>query len=491
VDDKKMDLYLLIIIWLNLISALIIIPYPINLLFLTIYSVNWKDPVPVEKYSELELPSVTIQIPIFNEIKIIEKTLTYLEDLKYPLDRLRIQILDDSTDDTARLIDNLTTKLKKKGIKINVQRRASREGFKAGALNQGLKKDNSEFVAIFDSDFEINPEFLENCIHFFKNNAEIGAVQTRWGYTNLNFSLFTRSMSIGLDGHFLIEKLGRKSLNANITFNGTGGIWRRATIDASGGWSSETLAEDLDLAYRSQIEGYKIIYLSNVVNRQEIPPTLRSWNIQQSRWSKGFSQNLKKNFRAFLASDCSRICKVQGSIHLGQYLIPLMILLNTLTGTLLLFDSSIDKGLFSFFGILFTISAICGIFAYAAAIVRSGRSKKDILLIPLFLFWGGGLIVRMALGTLVGFISKGGEFERTPKYNLSQSLPRSKLKIHDYIPLDRITIIEVIYLVFLIIGTLQFISFGNFYLFNAIYLLFLSLGVSNLILSEILHAFAP
>ncbi len=485
-----MDLFLFLILWLNLISALIIIPYPINLLFLTICSTNWKDPVPVENYSELELPSVTIQIPIFNEEKIIQKTLGHLENINYPLSSLKIQILDDSTDDTSQIIDKFTTKIKKKGILIDVIRRSSREGFKAGALGNGLTQDDSEFVAVFDSDFEISSDFLVDCIHYFKGNAEIGAVQTKWGYSNLDFSLFTRSMSIGLDGHFLVEKLGRKSLNANITFNGTGGIWRRATIETSGGWSSETLAEDLDLAYRSQMKGYKIIYLSDVVNRQEIPPTLRSWIIQQSRWSKGFSQNLRKNFRTFLASDCSIMCKIQGTFHLGQYLIPLMILLNIISGTLLILHPSIDKGIFSFFGFLFAVSATCGILAYSVAVVRAGRSKTDLLLIPLFLFWGGALIVRMTLGTLVGFIKEGGEFERTPKYNLSKNLPQSKPKIHDHIPLDKITIVEIIFLFFLIFGAFQYISLGSFFLFNAVYLLFLSLGLINLIISEIVHALA-
>jgi hypothetical protein len=167
-----------------------------------------------------------------------------------------------------------------------------------------------------------------------------------------------------------------------------------------------------------------------------------------------------------------------------------MILLNTISGTLLISEPAIDKSFFSFFGILFAISAMCGMLTYSTAVVRSGRLKRDILLIPLFLFWGGGLIVRMALGTLIGFVLKGGKFERTPKYNLSQSRLQSNLRIHDHIPLDRITIIEVIYFLFLVFGLFQFVSLGNFFLFNAGYLLFLSLGVLNLILSEIAHAFA-
>ncbi|MHA1994268.1 MAG: glycosyltransferase family 2 protein [Candidatus Hodarchaeales archaeon] len=485
-----MDILFGIIISLNILSALIIIPYPINLFFLTVSSANWKDPVPEEKYSELELPSVTIQLPIYNESKIIEKTLKNFENIVYPVDRLKIQILDDSTDDTSRLINENTDKLKMKGVTIDIIRRSEREGFKAGALRNGLDKDKSEFVALFDSDFVINPEFLNECIHFFKNRGDVGAIQTRWGYSNLKYSIFTRAMSIGLDGHFLVEKIGRKSVNAKITFNGTGGIWRRAAIDSSGGWSSDTLAEDLDLAYRAQMRGFEILYLTGVINNQEIPPTLRSWIIQQSRWSKGFSQNIKKNLNSFLhlCPNCSIMCKLQGIIHLGQYLIPLMILINTITSTLLIFNPSFKSEIFSIFGILFTIATLCGVLAYSAAIFRSGRPVWDIFLIPLFLFWGGGLIVRMAVGTLSGFVRKGGKFERTPKYDLSEAKNVSQQKIHDHIPLDKFTILELTYMVILIFGFVKYWILGGFYLFNALYLLFISLGLLNLILSEISHA---
>ncbi len=485
-----MDLILLIILSLNLISALIIIPYPVNLFFLTITSVNWKDPIPKEKYSELELPTVTIQLPIYNESKIIEKTLVNLENIIYPLDRLKFQILDDSTDDTSRLIELNIKRLKEKGFNVNIIRRSTRDGFKAGALRNGLNKDNSEFVAIFDSDFVINPNFLLNCIHYFKDRNDIGAVQARWGYSNLNYSLFTRAMSIGLDGHFWVEKIGRKSLSAYISFNGTGGIWRRAAIDASGDWSSDTLAEDLDLAYRAQMKGYELVYLTGVVNNQEIPPTLRSWIIQQSRWSKGFSQNIRKNFLSFLflSPNCSFVCKIQGTVHLTQYLFPFMIVINTITSTLLIFSPSLDTEPFFIFGLLFAVATFCGIVAYASAIIRAERARWVLILIPLFLFWGGGLVVRMAVGTLTGFVMKGGEFVRTPKYNVSGIGDSSRQKIHNHIPLDRLTIVELIYMLILVLGFVKYCTLGGFYLFNAFYFLFLCLGILNLLISEFVHA---
>ncbi len=488
-----MNLILSFLLSLNIISALILIPYPINLLFLALSSKNWKDPTNKFFFQNSELPQVTIQLPVFNESKIISTTLTNIGNIKYPLDRLKIQILDDSTDETSAIIDKLSKKLIDKGFIVKILRRSSRDGFKAGALRYGLQNDNSAFVAIFDSDFHINPNFLIQTIHYFKNNEKLGAIQSRWGHNNLNYSLFTRSMSIGLDGHFLVEKIGRKKLGAFISFNGTGGIWRRETIDESGGWESDTLAEDLDLAYRAQIKGYEIIYLSSIVNLQEIPPTIRCWIIQQGRWAKGFSQNIKKNLKNFLQYSISppSWLTIQGIIHLTQYLVPLMILVNTVTTIILLYSSSFEGGFLSTLGVFFTFSAICGVLAYSYAIVRGDRSFWDILLIPLFLFWGAGLVIRMGVGVIDGFFRKSGVFERTPKFNIASPQFHSKEMIRQNIPIDKIFFLEILYIFILLTGIMKTLSLGGLYVINAIYFIFLMLSTTNLVLSEVLHSFSP
>ena len=487
-----MDLILSFLLSLNIISALILIPYPINLLFLALSSNNWEDPKSKYYFQSSELPQVTIQLPVFNEPKIISTTLTKIGKINYPLDRLKIQILDDSTDETSAMIDKLSKKLIDMGFIVNILRRSSRDGFKAGALSYGLQNDNSEFVAIFDSDFQINPNFLIHTIHYFKNNEKLGAVQSRWGHNNLNYSLFTRSMSIGLDGHFLVEKIGRKRLGAFISFNGTGGIWRRTSIDESGGWESDTLAEDLDLAYRAQIKGYEIIYLTSTINLQEIPPTIRCWIIQQSRWAKGFSQNIKKNLNRFLHYSFKppRWLAIQGIIHLTQYLVPLMILVNTVTTITLLYSPSIEGGFISILGIFFTFSTICGVLAYSFAIGRGDRSFWDILLIPLFLFWGAGLVIRMGVGVIDGFLRKSGVFERTPKYNITSTQNHSKEMIRQNIPIDRVFLLEVLYIFILLAGIFKTLSLGGFYLFTAFYFGFLMLSTANLVISEVLHSFS-
>lgn len=487
-----MNLLLSLILGLNITSALIILPYPINLLFLAYSSKKWEDPANRTRYQNSDLPKITIQLPVYNEPKIISTTLRNIENINYPLNHLKIQILDDSNDETSVKIDKLSKKLSEKGFFVDIVRRSSRDGFKAGALENGLMKDNSEFIAIFDSDFHINPDFLMDTIHYFKNNEKIGAVQSRWGHNNLNYSLFTRSMSIGLDFHFLVEKIGRKTLNAFISFNGTGGIWRRKTIDESGGWRSDTLAEDLDLAYRAQLEGYEIIYLTSVVNLQEIPPTIRCWIIQQKRWAKGFSQNLMKNMKRFLLLSYNppswRL--VQGVIHLTQYFVPLMILVNTVTTIILLHSPSIETGYLSTLGVFFTFSAICGVLAYSFSVIRSDRSFWDILLILLFLYWGAGLVIRMSVGAIDGLIRRGGNFERTPKYNINPSQNHSKGITRQYIPIDKIFFLEVLYIFILIAGIFKTLSLGFFFIFNTIYFFFLLLSTTNMVISEILHSFS-
>ena len=455
---------------------------------LAVSSRKWKDPQIEEYYEESELPSVTIQLPVFNESRIIQRTLANLTRLVYPKSKLHIQILDDSTDQTSLILEKEVLSLKNQGLNIEIIRRRSREGYKAGALANGLNHGVSEFVAIFDADFQPNPDFLKLCIHYFKNNDQLGAIQTRWVHSNLNYSLFTRSMAIGLDGHFLVEKPGRKRRNAFITFNGTGGMWRRSTIEESGGWSSITLAEDLDLAYRAQMRGYEIIYLSNVTNFQEIPPTLRCWIIQQSRWSKGFSQNIRKNYASFLRNSRGK-SRIQGTIHQTQYLVPLLILVITLTSSLLLFYPEFDGNLLSIFSIFYSIAATLGIFAYMIAIQRANRPIKDVLLIPLFLFWGAGLIVRMGLGTINGFIRKGGVFERTPKFDLTDDEKRISIDIREKIPLDMVFLAELAYAVIIGLGLLKGIELGGLFLFQVVFYSFILLSLLNLLFSELIHAF--
>lgn len=483
-----LDSLFFILLAINLISGIILLPYPINMFLLSLSSSKWKDPVITDYYSKSDLPLVTIQLPIYNESNVIKATLLEISKLVYPQEKIQIQILDDSNDSTSQIIDIEVENLKNQGFNIDVIRRGNRTGYKAGALENGLEHGVSEFVAIFDADFRVDPYFLEKTIHFFKNNENLGAINTRWEHSNQNYSLFTQSMSIGLDQHFLVEKPGRKSRNAFMNFNGTGGIWRVETIRKSGGWSSTTLVEDLDLAYRVQSRGFEILYLRDATNAQEIPPTIRCWIIQQSRWSKGFSQNLRKNFLPFLKNNNGK-SRIQGTLHLTQYFVPLMILLNTVSSSILLYYPQFDGDAFSMFGIFFIIVTIFAMITYMVTVFRAGRPLVHFLFIPFFLFWGAGLLVRMGIGTLSGLFRKGGEFVRTPKFNLSNSKKEQTISIREKIPLDKIFLAEIAYMIILFFGLIKGMELGISYLFQVLYYFFLLCSMIYLILSELMHAF--
>ncbi len=488
VGRLTLDFIFIFLVNLNVMSGILLVPYPLNLLFLAISSLKWEDPVPYNYFSSDELPNVTVQIPIYNESNIINETIKNLANMIYTPQKITIQFLDDSTDETSEIINKSTKTLFEKGYNIQIIKRSNREGFKAGALSNGIKKITSEYIAMFDADFQVDPNFLMDTIHYFKDNPNLGALQTRWDHRNLKYSIFTRAMSIGLDGHFLVEKPGRKRKNAFIGFNGTGGIWRKSVIEKSGGWSSQTLAEDLDLAYRAQILGYEIIYLAQKTNYQEIPPTLRSWIIQQSRWSKGFSQNIRKNFKNFIYNRTKK-SKIQGILHLTQYLAPLLIVTNTVSGALLLFYPANFSLIFSCFGLIYSVLTICGIMSYIIAVLRAKRGLFQVFFIPCFLFWGAGLVIRMSIGSISGLISYGGTFVRTPKFNLKNENAQ-KLIIKEPIPIDWILFVEIFYICILGLASFHAFQLGVGFYVQAFYYLFITCSLLNMVISEFFHAFS-
>ncbi|MHA2362915.1 MAG: glycosyltransferase [Candidatus Hodarchaeales archaeon] len=458
-----------------------------NYLYLTIKSFNWKENHCDLSKSNTHLPSVTIQLPVYNECNVIKKTLECVLNINYPLEKLFIQILDDSTDKTSDIIDNLVLNSRKRGKNVDIIRRSERKGYKAGALANGLKKIKSELVAIFDADFRVHPDFLLKTVCFFQNNDNISTVQTRWIHSNQNYSLFTLAMSIGLDGHFLVEKLGRVCSSAFITFNGTGGIWRKTIIDAAGGWSARTLAEDLDLAYRAQLMGYKIQYLSHVTSKQEIPPTLRSWIIQQSRWSQGFSQNFRLHLGSVFRSNYCE-SKLQALLQLTIYFLPVFIVINTVSGCFLLFFDDYKPEYLALIGFVFLVVYLLGIIAYITAINRAKRPKQHFLLIPVFLWLGSSLVIRMAYGTIKGLFTTGGEFIRTPKFNLDDNFKKNFSR--NYIPLDSIFILELVFFSVLLIGVIKSLIMGLHLFSLTSFYLFMAASCFLLIISEIKHAFS-
>ena len=277
-----------------------------------------------------DLPRVTVQLPIFNEQFVVERLLDAICRLDYPQEKLDIQVLDDSTDETVAVARGLVNHYAAQGFPVTYHHRSNREGFKAGALTEGMKTAKGEFIAIFDADFVPPEDFLLRTIHHF-TDPKIGMVQTRWTHINRNYSFLTEVEAILLDGHFVLEHSGRARSDVFFNFNGTAGVWRRKAIDDAGGWQHDTLTEDTDLSYRAQLKGWKFIYLQDVECPAELPVEMTAFKTQQARWAKGLIQTSKKILPQVLKSDQRFHVKLEAWYHLTANLsYPLMIVLSVL-----------------------------------------------------------------------------------------------------------------------------------------------------------------
>jgi cellulose synthase/poly-beta-1,6-N-acetylglucosamine synthase-like glycosyltransferase len=309
-----------IILAIYTISLVLILLYALaqlNLLFNYLKAQKKQDNSPKFDLSNpKEIPYVTIQLPIFNEMYVVERLLQNIAKLKYPREKLEIQVLDDSTDDSVITTAEQIKKLQAIGLDIQHIRRENREGFKAGALKEGLKIAKGEFIAVFDADFLPQTCWLEKTIPFFKD-SEIGVIQTRWGHINRNYSILTKIQAFALDAHFTLEQVGRNSQGHFINFNGTAGIWRKTCIYDAGNWEGDTLTEDLDLSYRAQLKKWKFKYLENVETPAELPVVISAARSQQFRWNKGGAENFQKMLKKIIyCNTISFKTKIHGILHL-------------------------------------------------------------------------------------------------------------------------------------------------------------------------------
>jgi cellulose synthase/poly-beta-1,6-N-acetylglucosamine synthase-like glycosyltransferase len=370
-----------------------------------------------------DYPKVTIQLPIFNEKYTIERLLASVTRLDYPSDRLQIQVLDDSTDDTAILTRNLIDQYKAQGMDIKWMHRTDRTGYKAGALAQGLQTATGELIAIFDADFIPNPDWLKKTVPPFKN-PKLGCLQTRWGHTNRKYNSLTRVEAMAIDGHFIVEQTVRSRNDFFLNFNGTAGLWRRTCIEDAGGWQWDTLTEDLDLSYRAQMRGWKIDYLPDVVVPAELPAHVEAFKNQQFRWAKGSFQVVRKILpRVFDNSKLPFHVRLLALLHLTGYGVhPLMLAILLLTLPVGLIAPQAFK--------LFPLSIIAGFgppLVYLAAKASHSPSLFErVRLLPLLTITGFGLCLNTSIAVLEGLFGKGGVFIRTPKLDLRDAKKRRK-----------------------------------------------------------------
>ena len=368
-----------------------------------------------------DLPRVTVQLPIFNEQYVVDRLLDAVCKLDYPREKLDIQLLDDSTDETVEVARALVERYATLGHPVSYLHRDNRAGFKAGALEEGLKTAKGEFVAIFDADFVPPPDFLLKCIHHF-TDPKIGMVQTRWTHINRNYSLLTEVEAILLDGHFVLEHSGRARSGVFFNFNGTAGMWRRTAIDDAGGWQHDTLTEDTDLSYRAQLNGWKFLYLQDVECPAELPVEMTAFKTQQARWAKGLIQVSKKILPRVLISDVPRSVKIEAWYHLTANLsYPLMIVLSVLLLPAMVIR--FYQGWFQMVYIdlpLFMAStfSISSFYLVSQKELFPKTWLRTFLYLPFLMALGIGLTITNTRAVLEALAGKQTAFARTPKYRV-------------------------------------------------------------------------
>jgi cellulose synthase/poly-beta-1,6-N-acetylglucosamine synthase-like glycosyltransferase len=373
-----------------------------------------------------EVPYVTIQLPVYNEMYVMERLLNNIAQIEYPKEKLEIQVLDDSTDESFQSTAAQIAELQKSGLDIKHISRENRSGFKAGALKEGLKTAKGEYIAIFDADFLPKKNWLLNTIPFFKD-PEIGVVQTRWGHLNRNYSLLTRVQAFALDAHFTLEQVGRNSHGHFINFNGTAGIWRKECIIDAGNWEGDTLTEDLDLSYRAQLKDWKFKYLEWVETPAELPVVISAARSQQFRWNKGGAENFQKMAKRVLKkNNISFKTKVHSIMHLLNSTMFLNILIVAILSIPMLYIKNEYEHLKVYFFIMsfFVISTIifflCYWFMFRS--IYGGGIRQFLKYTGMFFTFFSiamGFSLHNSIAVLEGHFGKKSEFIRTPKFNIN------------------------------------------------------------------------
>jgi len=379
-----------------------------------------------------ELPSVTIQLPLYNECYVARRAIEAVAAIRYPKELLRIQILDDSTDETQRIAREVTEELRRDGIRAEYVHRMDRAGFKAGALKAGLEMIDDELVAVFDADFVPPADFLEKTVVHFKDK-NIGMVQTRWGYLNREYSLLTRVQSVLLDGHFMLEHTARSLSGRFFNFNGTGGVFRRRAILESGGWDGDTLTEDLDLSYRAQLSGWKFKFLPDVVCPSELPVDIFGFKNQQHRWTKGSIQVGRKLLPTIWRSRVPLKVKFEATFHLSANLsYLLLVFLSALMPFSVMFRSrALQQGSIVWEALVFGLTTI-SIFVFYAVAQRELYADWRVRVrdVPLILALGIGMCINNAWAVAEALVGHNTPFVRTAKYRIENFRDRWKGKIY-------------------------------------------------------------
>ncbi|MCB9283357.1 MAG: glycosyltransferase [Lewinellaceae bacterium] len=434
--------YFLALVYITLFTLL-----QFNLLYY--YRKFWKKggvPQPAA-LRETELPFVTVQLPVYNEMYVVERLIEAITQFDYPKEKFEIHVLDDSTDETVDIVKKQVALFRKQGFQIEQIRRSDRQGFKAGALKEAMARARGEFIAIFDADFLPRPDFLRATLPYFFANPKTGVVQTRWEHINRDYSLITRLQALQLNVHFTVEQQGRQGGHLLLQFNGTAGIWRRKTIDDAGGWEADTLTEDLDLSIRAQLKGWEIVYLEKFESPAELPAEMNGLKSQQFRWMKGGAETARKMLPTLWHADIPMRKKFFGTMQLlGSAVFLFVFVAGVFSVPLVIAMPHLGIPPLAMTVFLASLLAIGGIYYVAnveAALQPESWAKKIakfIVLFPLFLALSMGLSLHNSIAVLQGYLGKKTPFVRTPKFNIQgirDSLKQKKY-LHQKLPLTTV-----------------------------------------------------
>jgi len=463
--------YAYLIVYIFALGSLFI--YGINCYILMVfYLLNY--PKTIKKHEEIKenfykivssknWPHTTIQLPIYNELYVAERLIESVCRIDYPKNLIEIQVLDDSTDDTTEIAKATVEKMKAQGFDIDYIHRTDRTGYKAGALKEGFKSAKGELIGIFDADFVPNPDFLKESVPYF-DDPNVGMVQARWGHLNDDYSMLTRAQSMGIDGHFGVEQASRAWSGLFMNFNGTAGVWRKKTIEDAGGWQADTLTEDLDLSYRAQMEGWRLVFVPQVECPAELPVTITAFKSQQHRWAKGSIQTAKKNLGKLFKSNAPLFLKIQAFLHLTHYLVHPMMILVVLTSIPMLYTRWFFADL-TYPVMIFTLFCLAT-FGPSSMYIFSQRIlyrdwKSRIRYLPFLMCLGTGIAVNNTKAVLEALFGIESGFIRTPKYGIKSKGDRWKDKRYS-IPLNSVSILEFFLGLYSLTGLFMFLFFSKY-----------------------------
>ncbi len=454
------------------IILIILFVYILSLLFILLYSLTQgylafsylrlkKINTPNGFSASPDIPFVTVQLPVYNELYVVERLIDAVSNLDYPAEKFEIQVLDDSDDETYSIAAARISHWKNKGIQIHHIRRESRTGYKAGALKEGLKTATGAFIAIFDADFVPHPDFLKRALVPFQNNPNTGMVQTRWTHLNKNNSLLTRAQAFTIDAHFHIEQTGRHGTGCFINFNGTAGIWRKTCIIDAGNWHTDTLTEDLDLSYRAQLKGWQFVYLENTTSPAELPPIMSAVKSQQYRWNKGGAETARKLWIPLLKAHLPFKVKWNGSFHLLSSAVFIAVFLSAVCSIPLLHFKTMFpqyRGMYAWLSVFLISFIIVAWIYYIVCRQQQGGVhfswKRYLKEFPLFLSFSMGLSLHNAIAVLEGYAGRKTPFIRTPKFNAAKG-------INVYIQ-NKITLLSLME-----VGLVFYFAYGVFFSFKS------------------------